>query len=82
MHGQGHILFPAENQMEECASQERSLKETAANSDPASCSGTSGISALSSLCTMYASDSEEDKPSGSIQGFAVPLLALPLPRSL
>lgn len=54
------------NQMEECASQERLLKETPAKSDPASCSGTSGISALSSLCTMYASDSEEDKPSVEI----------------
>lgn len=54
------------NQMRESLSQERLLKETSNNSDPALCSGTSGISALSSLCTAYASDSEDDKPSEEI----------------
>lgn len=66
--------------MQESLSQERLLKETSDNSDPALCSGTSGISALSSLCTAYASDSEDDKPSGTNLEFSVPILTLLLPR--
>ena len=73
-------FFHAGNQMQESLSQERLLKETSDNSDPALCSGTSGISALSSLCTAYASDSEDDKPSGTNLEFSVPILTLLLPR--